>query len=42
MRGGYLYQHCPDVAPNGYVTSEEVCLWVAYHERRAAEDGQHG
>lgn len=42
MRGGYLYQHCPDVVPQGFLTPEEVCLWVVFHERRAAEEGRSG
>ena len=42
VRGGYLYQHRPDVIPQGFVTDEEVTLWCAYYERRAAEDKQRG
>ncbi len=42
MRGGYLYQHCPDIAPHGYLTPEEVFLWAAFNERRTAEDASHG
>jgi hypothetical protein len=41
MRGGYLYQHRPDIIPQGWMTDEEVGLWAAYHERRQAEGG-HG
>ena len=26
MRGGYLYQHRPDVIPQGYLTDEELAL----------------
>lgn len=37
MRGGYLYQHRPDIIPQGYLTDEEQALWVAYLERRKAE-----
>jgi hypothetical protein len=37
MRGGYLYQHRPDVMPHGYLTDEEVSLWAAYWERRGNE-----
>jgi hypothetical protein len=33
-RGGYLYQHRPDVIPQGYLTSEELALWAAYYERK--------
>jgi hypothetical protein len=41
MRGGYLYQHRPDLIPQGFVTEEELALWSAYYERRAAEQ-KHG
>jgi hypothetical protein len=41
LRGGYLYQHRPDVIPQGYVTDEELALWSAYYERRQAEQ-KHG
>lgn len=37
MRGGYLYQHCPDIFPQGSLTDDEVALWAAYLERRNAE-----
>lgn len=37
MRGGYLHQHRPDVVPQGFVTDEELALWSAYYERKAAE-----
>ena len=40
-RGGYLYQHRPDVIPQGFVTDEEVAIWTAYYERKAAES-KHG
>lgn len=42
MRGGYLHQHRPDVVPQGFVTDEELALWSAYYERKAAEKHQHG
>ena len=38
-RGGYLYQHRPDVIPQGYLTDEEVTLWGAFFEMRNAEQG---
>jgi hypothetical protein len=41
LRGGYLYQHRPDVIPQGYVTDEELALWSAYYERRQQEQ-KHG
>jgi hypothetical protein len=37
MRGGYLYQHRPDVIPQGFLTGEELALWSAYYERREQE-----
>ncbi len=36
-RGGFLYQHRPDLIPQGFITEEEVTLWCAYYERRKAE-----
>ena len=36
VRGGYLYQHRPDVIPAGFLTDEEVALWAAYYERKGA------
>ena len=41
MRGGYLYQHRPDVIPQGFVTDEEIAFWAVYYERKAAE-AKHG
>jgi hypothetical protein len=38
MRGGFLYQHRPDLMPHGMLTNEEVSLWAVYHERRNRED----
>lgn len=37
MRGGFLYQHRPDVIPQGFMTDEELAMWAAYYERKAAE-----
>lgn len=37
MRGGYLYQHRPDVIPHGYMSDDEVALWAAYYARRNQE-----
>jgi hypothetical protein len=34
MRGGYLYQHRPDINPHGMLTDEEVCLWSAFYDKR--------
>ena len=33
QRGSFLYQHRPDVIPQGFVTDEELALWAAYFER---------
>jgi len=41
MRGGFLYQHRPDVIPQGFMTEEELSLWIAYMERRQREQA-HG
>jgi len=38
-RGGYLYEHRPDLFPQGFLTYEEVVLWAAYRERRAGNSG---
>lgn len=37
MRGGFLYQHRPDVIPQGFMTDEEIAMWAVYYERKAAE-----
>jgi len=37
QRGGYLYQLRPDVIPQGWMTDEELALWVAFYETRAKE-----
>jgi hypothetical protein len=39
LRGGYLYQHRPDIFPGGMMVTEEIALWNAYYERK---QGQHG
>lgn len=33
-RGGFLYQHRPDVIPQGFVTGEELSLWSAFYEMK--------
>jgi hypothetical protein len=35
MRGGYLYQHRPDVVPHGFLSDDELMLWAAYYEIKA-------
>lgn len=42
QRGGFLYEHRPDVIPQGYVTDEELSLWTVYYERKAAEAKHRG
>ena len=34
MRGGYLYQHRPDLAPHDHLSDDELALWAAYYELR--------
>lgn len=41
-RGGSLYEHRPDVIPQGWQTDEELALWAAYYEIRAQEGGKRG
>lgn len=41
MRGGYLYQHRPDVFPQGRLTDEELTLWAVYYEMREEERRAH-
>ena len=41
QRGGFLHEVRPDVIPQGWMTGEELALWAAYYERRAAE-AKHG
>jgi len=40
LRGGYLYEHRPDVIPQGRLTEEELALWAVYYERKGAEQGR--
>jgi hypothetical protein len=42
MRGGYLYEHRPDLIPQGFLTDEEVALWAVYHDRRGKESNPAG
>jgi hypothetical protein len=42
QRGGFLHQHRPDIIPQGYLTDEEIGLWVAYYERKALEESRRG
>jgi len=36
LRGGYLYQHRPDIIPHGHLTEEELMLWAVWIEQREA------
>jgi hypothetical protein len=40
LRGGYLYEHRPDIIPQGYLTNEELAIWAAYYELKQ-RDGRH-
>ncbi|HOW46618.1 MAG TPA: hypothetical protein P5305_03775 [Rubrivivax sp.] len=42
QRGGFLHQHRPDVIPQGYVTADELSLWVAYYEAQADQQRREG
>lgn len=37
LRGGYLYEHRPDIVPHGYLTDYELCLWSVYYDTKAKE-----
>jgi hypothetical protein len=34
MRGGFLYQHRPDLFPQGWLTQDELVLWSLYYESK--------
>jgi len=34
MRGGFLYQHRPDLFPQGYLTLDEIALWSLYYDNK--------
>jgi hypothetical protein len=38
VRGGYLFQHRPDLIPQGFLTNEEVVLWAAYYDAKQKAD----
>ena len=42
QRGGWLHEVRPDVIPQGWLTNEELSLWVAYYERRSMENKKRG
>ena len=31
MRGGFLYQHRPDLFPQGFLTPDEIQVWSLYY-----------
>ena len=39
-RGGYLYEHRPDVIPQGFLTGEELMCWSAFYAVREAGEGR--
>ena len=34
LRGGWLYEHRPDLFPEGYLTPAELLLWGKHLEER--------
>ena len=42
VRGGYLYQHRPDLFPQGFLTDEETMLWAAYFDAKQKEAAKPG
>lgn len=42
LRGGFLYEHRPDVIPHGYLSDDEIALWCAWFEIKAREDKGRG
>jgi len=42
LRGGYLWQHRPDVIPQGFLTDEELHLWAAYYDQKQRQSAQQG
>lgn len=36
LRGGYLYEHRPDIVPYGYLSGEETALWAVYYDEQQA------
>jgi len=34
MRGGFLYQHRPDLFPQGFLTLDELTLWSMWYENK--------
>lgn len=38
-RGGFLYQHRPDLFPQGFLTQDEIAVWALYYESKEALTG---
>lgn len=38
-RGGFLYEHRPDVIPQGFMTDEETALWAVFFEDQEKRRG---
>lgn len=34
LRGGFLYEHRPDLFPEGYLTTDETALWCRFYDER--------
>jgi len=32
VRGGYLYEHRPDIFPEGVLTQTEIALWDRHYQ----------
>lgn len=39
LRGGYLYQHRPDIFPQGFLTNVEHALWILYYQDKKSKKG---
>lgn len=39
LRGGYMYEHRPDLFPEGRLTALEVELWDLYYKDMRARHG---
>lgn len=39
LRGGYLYEHRPDLIPHGRMTALEVELWDIFYREQAKRHG---
>jgi len=39
IRGGYLYQHRPDLFPGGMISETETALWSIYYQDKKNNQG---